>query len=142
MITKTIIGLLLTGWLACLQLLAAAPPLSANSLFQAIRAGDHTAVKTLLKNGADLQARDESGDTLLMAAVLNADVAVLELLLKAGADVNATNQAGATALLRAATSEDKTRLLVAKGIMTRAELMDMLKTIHDEYQNKQLDEDS
>ena len=34
------------------------------------------------------------------------------------------------------------RLLVAKGIMTRAELMDMLKTIHDEYQNKQLDEDS
>ena len=34
------------------------------------------------------------------------------------------------------------RLLVAKGIMTRAELMDMLKTIHDEYQDKQLDEES
>ena len=34
------------------------------------------------------------------------------------------------------------RLLVAKGIMTRAELMDMLKTIHDEHQNKQLDEES
>ena len=34
------------------------------------------------------------------------------------------------------------RLLVAKGIMTRTELMDMLKTIHDEYQNKQLDEES
>ena len=34
------------------------------------------------------------------------------------------------------------RLLVAKGIMTRAELMDMLKTIHDEYQHKQLDEES
>ena len=34
------------------------------------------------------------------------------------------------------------RLLVAKGIMTRAELMDMLKTIHDAYQIKQLDEDS
>jgi hypothetical protein len=34
------------------------------------------------------------------------------------------------------------RLLVAKGIMTRAELTDMLKTIHDEYQDKQLEEDS
>jgi len=38
--------------------------------------------------------------------------------------------------------ETLARLLVTKGIMTRAELMDMLKTIHDEYQNKQLDEDS
>jgi hypothetical protein len=34
------------------------------------------------------------------------------------------------------------RLLVAKGIMTRAELMDMLKAIHDEYQDKQLEEES
>jgi hypothetical protein len=34
------------------------------------------------------------------------------------------------------------RLLVAKGIMTRAELMDMLKSIQDEYQNKQLEEES
>jgi hypothetical protein len=34
------------------------------------------------------------------------------------------------------------RLLVAKGVMTRAELMDMLKTIRDEYQDKQLDEES
>jgi|WetSurMetagenome_2_1015567.scaffolds.fasta_scaffold39956_3 hypothetical protein len=33
------------------------------------------------------------------------------------------------------------RLLVAKGIMTRAELMAMLKTIHDEYQDNQLDEE-
>ena len=113
--TKTNLGLVLTGWLACLQLLAAAPPPSANAIFQAIRAGDLTAVKTLLESGADLRARDESGDTPLMAAALNTDVAVLELLLKAGADVNATNQAGATPLLRAATFEDKVRLLVAKG---------------------------
>ncbi|MES2470445.1 MAG: ankyrin repeat domain-containing protein [Verrucomicrobiota bacterium] len=113
--TKTNIGLVLTGWRACLQLLAAAPPPSANAIFQAIRAGDLTAVKTLLESGADLRARDESGDTPLMAAALNAEATVLELLLKAGADVNATNQAGATALLRAATLEEKTRLLVAKG---------------------------
>jgi hypothetical protein len=34
------------------------------------------------------------------------------------------------------------RLLVSKGIMTRDELMEMLNTIHDEYQDKQLDEES
>ena len=38
--------------------------------------------------------------------------------------------------------ETLARLLVAKGIITRAELMEMLKSIHDEYQHKQLDEDS
>ena len=118
--TKTNLGLVLTGWLACLQQLASAAPSSPTARFDAIRAGDSTAVKTQLKNGADLRARDESGDTPLMAAALNADVAVLELLLKAGTDVNATNQAGATALLRAATSEDKTRLLVAKGADVKA----------------------
>src|ERR1044071_4383257 len=117
---KNIIGIILTGWLACLQLLPAAPPSSSNALFEAIRAGDRAEVKTLLKNGADIHARDEAGNTPLMAAAQNADVAVLELLLKAGADVNATNQAGATALLRAATSEDKVRLLVAKGADVKA----------------------
>ena len=60
MTTKTNIGLVLTGWIACLQLLAAAPPSSSNTLFDAIRAGDRAAVKRLLKNGADLRARDES----------------------------------------------------------------------------------
>ena len=34
--------------------------------------------------------------------------------------MNATNQAGVTALMRAATSEEKTRLLVAKGADVKA----------------------
>jgi ankyrin repeat protein len=117
---KNLIGIILTGWLACLQLLAAALPSSSNTLFEAIRAGDRAEVKTLLKRGADIHARDEAGNTPLMAAAQNADAAVLEVLLKAGADVNATNQAGATPLLRAATSEDKVRLLVAKGADVKA----------------------
>jgi ankyrin repeat protein/mono/diheme cytochrome c family protein len=117
---KNIIGTVLAGWLACLQLLAAAPPSSSKAIFEAIRAGDRAEVKTLLKNGENIHARDESGNTPLMAAALNADTAVLDLLLKAGADVNATNQAGVTPLLRAATSEDKVRLLVAKGADVKA----------------------
>ena len=113
-------GLVLTVWFACLQLLAAVPSSSPSTLFQAIRAGDRSAIKMLLKNGANLHARDQSGDTPLMAAALNGSVAVLELLTKAGADVNATNQAGATALLRAAISEQKVRLLVANGADVKA----------------------
>lgn len=108
----------LVGWLAFSPLLAAQPaqPAPAGAaLFQAIREGDSAAVRKLLEVGADLQSRNESGDTPLMAAALNADTDVLELLLLAGADVNVTNQAGVTALMRAATFEDKTRLLVEKG---------------------------
>ena len=120
MTTRNIIGIVLTGWLASSPLLAADPASPSAALFQAIRAGDRAAVRLLIKAGTDINARDEVGNTPLMAAALNADAAVLELLLKAGADVNATNQAGATALMRAATSEDKVRLLVAKGADVKA----------------------
>jgi ankyrin repeat protein len=101
-------------------MIAAEPASAANDLFQAIRDGDPVAVRTLLKNGAVLNARDESGNTPLMAAALNADTAILKLLLQAGADVNTANPAGVTPLLRAATSEDTVRLLVAKGANVQA----------------------
>ena len=117
---KTITAIALIGCLACLPVLAADPAPSSNALFEAIRAGDSAAVRDLLKGGADLNARNDIGDTPLMAAALNADAAVLELLLKAGADINAANQAGATALMRAATFEDKARLLVVSGADVKA----------------------
>jgi ankyrin repeat protein/mono/diheme cytochrome c family protein len=109
-----------TVWLACFPLLAVGSAPSGNALFEAIRRGDSASVDELLKNGADLQARNDIGDTPLMTAALYAGTDVLELLIKAGADVNATNQVGATVLLRAATSEDKVRLLVAKGADIKA----------------------
>ena len=117
---KTITAIALIGCLTCFSVLAADPAPSGTALFEAIRAGDSAAVQKLLKDGADLNARNNIGDTPLMAAALYADADVLELLLKAGADVNATNKAGATALLRAATFEDKVRLLVAKGADVKA----------------------
>jgi len=107
-------------WLTCLSLLAADPVPARASIFDAIRSGDRAMVKALLKNGADVQARDEFGNTPLMAAAWLADVGMLELLLKAGAEVSATNKAGATALMRATTVEDMTRLLVSKGAVVNA----------------------
>jgi ankyrin repeat protein len=117
---KTLIATALAGWLACISLPGGEPAPSSIALFQAIRGGDSAAVRKLLKGGADLQSRNDAGDTPLMAAALNADAGILELLLKAGAHVNATNQAGVTALMRAATFDDKTRLLVAKGADVKA----------------------
>ncbi|HTL17985.1 MAG TPA: ankyrin repeat domain-containing protein [Patescibacteria group bacterium] len=116
---KRTFALALTAWLACFQL-PAAPSAANTSVFNAIRAGDLSAVRTALKNGADLQARDEQGDTLLMAAALSADAEMLETLINAGADVNAVSPAGVTPLLRAATFEDKTRLLLAHGADVKA----------------------
>jgi ankyrin repeat protein len=113
---KTITAIaILIGSLACLPLWAADPAPSGTALFEAIRRGDSAAVQKLLKGGADPEARNDRGDTPLMAAALNAAASVLELLLQSGADANAANQAGATALMRAATFEDKARLLLEKG---------------------------
>jgi len=80
---KTLIATALIGCLACSSLLAAEPAASGPALFQAIRDGDSAAVRKLLTGGADLQSRNETGDTPLMAAALNADAGILELLLKA-----------------------------------------------------------
>jgi len=54
---------------------------------------------TLLKAGADIEARDNGGGTALMvAAGRNPNPEVITALLKAGADAKAKNKAGQTAL--------------------------------------------
>jgi ankyrin repeat protein len=113
-IVKTIIAMAIFTWLAC-DTFGGGAAASEAALFEAIRAGEDAAVEQLLKRGADPNARNDEGDTPLMAAALYADSAVLEILIRAGANVNATNEAGANALLRAATFADKARLLVEKG---------------------------
>jgi len=112
---KSLMILFLHGCAGCIGLLAAAPVPSAAAVFQAIRSSDIAALDALLREGDVLQARDEAGNTPLMAAALAGDVAVVRRLLDAGADVNATNDNGVTPLMRAATFEEAVRLLVEKG---------------------------
>jgi ankyrin repeat protein/mono/diheme cytochrome c family protein len=104
--------IILTGWLICLQLQIAATFSPGVSLFEAIRANDHATVRKLVEGGADLRARDESGNTPLMVAAWQADIEVFKLLLDDNADVNASNSAGITPLMLAATFPEKVRLLV------------------------------
>ena len=55
-------------------------------------------IRTLLKAGADLNAQDENGKTVLMyAAESNQNPEVITTLLKAGADVKAQDGDGKTA---------------------------------------------
>jgi ankyrin repeat protein len=85
------------------------------ALFLAIRDGDHARVQDLLGQGADVEARDEAGESALMQAGLNADVAMMRLLLQHEADPNARNRNGVPVLLRAAHDPDKVRLLLYCG---------------------------
>jgi len=83
-------------------------------LFQAIRNGDLTAVKSHLAKG-EIEARDKRGATPLMHAAAFGNIETLKLLLDTGADVNARNHFDATALLWCARAPDKARLLIERG---------------------------
>jgi ankyrin repeat protein len=105
----------------------AAKPIAADFV-AAIRKGDTDAIRRLLDNGADVNARDADGNTPLILASFYAGPECVELLLKKGADANATNKAGVTALIRAATNYEKTRLLVDAGAKVEVRTADLGNT--------------
>ena len=90
-----------------------------HSINSAIRDGDLKQVKTLLE-GANLNAQDGDGTTLLMYAVANAGADCVKVLLDKGADPNLNNKAGATALMWAVNDLKKVQLLLDKGAHVNA----------------------
>jgi ankyrin repeat protein len=99
-----------------------------SDLATAIRDADAQAVRKLIENGADVNARDAEGNTPLILAAFYASPKCVELLLDKGSDANAANKAGVTALVRAATSYEKTRLLVDAGAKVRVRTADLGNT--------------
>ncbi|HKA08475.1 MAG TPA: ankyrin repeat domain-containing protein [Gemmataceae bacterium] len=97
----------------------AARPIAAD-LVTAIRNADVQAIGKLLADGADVNGRDEAGNTPLILASFYATPECIQLLIENGADVNAANKVGATPLIRAATSYEKAHVLVAAGANVRA----------------------
>src|SRR3984957_1650609 len=76
-------------------------------LADAVKAGNHEAVRDLLKKPAgvaEVNAREADGTTALHWAVRTNDVETTELLLAAGAHVNVANRYGVTPLWLAATN--------------------------------------
>jgi uncharacterized protein len=72
-----------------------------SELFDAILAGNLKSAKAQLQNGADCNASNDEGVTVLMLAAGNGQLELVEALLEAGADVNATDVRGWTALMKA-----------------------------------------
>ncbi len=75
-------------------------PISALAL--AAQYADVSCVRTLLEHGADVNAREDYGETALMMAATDGCDDNISALLDHGANVNLRNQAGETALIMAA----------------------------------------
>ena len=73
-------------------------------LLDAVRKGDHQAVRELLKNHVDVNAAQPDGSTALVLAADRNDLEVADLLIRSGANVHAANEYGATALYVACSS--------------------------------------
>jgi hypothetical protein len=63
-------------------------------LIKAVQDGNTTKVKRLLEDGADVNARNDGGDTLLHVACLYGRLKIARLLLKHGAAIHATQTHG------------------------------------------------
>ena len=88
-------------------------------LIDAVRIGQRDVVDALLRDGADVDARNSLGTTALQMAVgsFDTDTAIVRRLLDAGANPNVVDNTGATPLLRAAIAKDTAtvRVLLARG---------------------------
>jgi ankyrin repeat protein len=86
------------------------------SLVDAVVMGDIAKVYEFLKQGADVNARDEEhSETPLMLAAKFADTDIVRLLLDAGADVNAQDNRKRTALFFATVSSEVFKVLLEAG---------------------------
>ncbi|MCA1959573.1 MAG: ankyrin repeat domain-containing protein [Desulfomonile sp.] len=92
-------------------------------LIEASRSGRGDVVKVLLQGGANANAQDEQGNTLLMLAAGAGDLPLVKMLLERGADVNARNHQGVTALAWAYSSP----LSEGVPLKARREIVRLLK---------------
>ena len=112
--------------LAAVAVVAAASPASAtDDVIAAARAGDVAAVRALVADGADVDARQGDGATALHWAAHRGDLTLAEALLAAGADVDAANALDATPLWLASQNGDA--LLVARLLAAGADANVSLK---------------
>jgi len=95
------------------------------ALIDAVKNVDHEAVRTILKQGANVNASEGDGTTALHWASYRDDLETADLLIRAGANVNAANDLGATPLWAASQngSEAMVRRLLAAGANPNAALL-------------------
>jgi uncharacterized protein len=97
-----------------------------NALMQASEKGLVNVVDALLSKGAEINTRNENGDSALLIAAANHNIdKIVPMLLDKGADATVANNDGITVLMNAATSSgyvsgDTIELLIKQGINVNA----------------------
>ena len=88
-----------------------------NQLIGAVKSRDEGKIRDLLEKGADINATDEDGWTVLIYASNNGHLEIVRLLLEKGANINVTNQYGYTSLMRASKNGylETVKLLLKNG---------------------------
>ena len=149
---KRIIGCLILILLSCLVLvpIAFAGQLENDLIIEAIN-GKANAVRTLIDKGADVNAKDDDGETALMLAAYYGYADVVRVLIEKGADVGAMNKDGGTALdeaeamhktgvadmLRAAMSSSVARMANPQEKLNQY-ISELRKNPHDQGLRKQI----
>ena len=95
---------------ACVPAVLGAPPQDAHSklkdgttaLHYAAHEGDLELARRLIKEGADVNARNDYGSTPMQEAAERGDAALIDLLLKSKASAESANDEGETALMTVA----------------------------------------
>ena len=91
-----------------------------NALIKAAHTGELEVVKTLIENGADVNAQSRHGITALMYAASEGNFDIIKYLVEHGADVNIKSEDGETAIKSAMSNfykffERKPRSLQLRG---------------------------
>src|SRR5438046_2257989 len=89
----------------------------------AAASGHEKLVRMLVQAGADLEPKDGSGVTPLLAAAANDHLGVVQALVEAGADVNSACRSGNALQVAAARGNTELiRMLVSRGASLDAEI--------------------
>ncbi len=86
-----------------------------NVWFKAAESGDEEALRQLLNQGLDVNARDEAQNTALHLATKHGHKNIMRLLIEHGADVNAQNDDASTPLHLTERNMETIRMLLEAG---------------------------
>jgi ankyrin repeat protein len=97
-----------------------AADISTDAVFSAIRNNQLAELRSLVKDRAAANVKDDRGITALMVSAYAGSAEAMQLLLDRGADVNAKNAFDSTAVMWSVTDMQKVRMLVERGAEVNA----------------------
>ena len=103
----------IAGLLLASLLIGVVVSASSTGVADAAKAGDVATLKTLLKQGADVNAAHGDGMTALHWAASNGDAAMAQMLLSAGANIRATTRLGGITALHIASQAGHAQVVAA-----------------------------